>query len=151
MSERPSVADCWSCPTHAAVLDFAATAYESLVRRVIFRLQRIEASGIYGDDYQHKTLWDEYCHEVQQGPHQLLESIWEATVNPIFDAVIEVVPREEAILLTIRAVWDLDRENEMQEFKSLVAPDLIRDNLQRVVNKLASARGMSRFDPTMNR
>jgi hypothetical protein len=73
MSEESSAAD-------SAVLEFATAAYETLARRVIFRLQRIEASSVYGNDYQHKTLWDEYCHEVQDGPY-----------DPIFNSLIETI------------------------------------------------------------
>jgi fructosamine-3-kinase len=42
--------------------------FAALARKVIYRLQRLDASGICGDDHQHKTLWDEFCHEVQWGP-----------------------------------------------------------------------------------
>jgi integrase len=66
-SDKPDV-DCLSCPVRDAVLDFATQSYEALVRKAIVRLQWIKATGIYGDDYGHKTLWDEYCHEVQFGP-----------------------------------------------------------------------------------
>ena len=106
--------ECWSCPTHAAVVEFARNAYLKLARKIIFRLQRIDASGVYGDDYCHKTLWDEYCHEVQEGPYMLLEAAWDATIDPLFDAVIESIPPKEATLLTIGAAWDLDRSEELR-------------------------------------
>jgi hypothetical protein len=51
--------------THEAVLVYAQIEFEGLSRRVIHRLQRINAAGIYGDDYAYKSLWDEWCHEVQ--------------------------------------------------------------------------------------
>src|SRR4051794_1514275 len=101
MSEERYRADCLACPTHTAVLVFASTAYETLARRVIFRLQRIKATGIYGDDYQHRTLWDEYCHEVQEGPYEPLESAWEAAIDPILDSLIQKISPHEAVLLTI--------------------------------------------------
>jgi hypothetical protein len=129
-------------------MEFAAAAYLALARKVIFRLQRIKASGIYGDDYQHKTMWDEYCHEVQEGPHDLLQSAWDDTVDSIIESVIEAIPRHEAVLLTIRAVCDQDREDEMQ-LGTQVAPDLMRNSLRQAVDEMAGARHMSRFDPTM--
>ena len=101
---RDEVTPCWSCPTHAAVLEFSSASYLSLARKVIFRLQRIDASGIYGDDYRHKTLWDEYCHEIQEGPYDLLENVWDVTIDPIVVEVVKAIPREEALLLTIGAV-----------------------------------------------
>jgi hypothetical protein len=91
MSEKPEFTDCLSCSMHDAVLKFAAARYEMLARRVIFRMQRMEAIGLY-DDYRHKTLWDEYCHEVQEGPDYLLESAWHATIDGFVDSVVERFP-----------------------------------------------------------
>jgi hypothetical protein len=145
--EQSTAADCFSCPTHTAILEFAATRYLALARKVVVRLQRIEASGIYGDDYQHKTLWDEYCHEIQNGPYDLLDSMWDATIDPIFASVVKTIPNPEGALLTIRAMWDLDREDYMHPNTVFVAPDLILCNLRRAVVELAGARDISRFDP----
>jgi hypothetical protein len=145
VSENLEFRDCFSCPTHDAVLKFAAAAYEMLARRVIFRLQRIKATGIYGDDYRHKTLWDEYCHEVQEGPYDLLESVWGATIDVTLNSVIENIPHHEAALLTIGAARELGREDEIR-FGG-VAPHLIQSNLHEIVAKLAGFRNMSRFDP----
>ena len=39
--------DCWSCPTHDAILDFAKERYAALTRRAVHQLQRIKASGVY--------------------------------------------------------------------------------------------------------
>ena len=39
-----------------AVWRYGWERFAALARKVIFRLQRLDASGIYGDDYQHKTL-----------------------------------------------------------------------------------------------
>jgi hypothetical protein len=145
--EAPAAADCSLCPTRAAVLEFAATRFQTLARKVVFRLQRNAATGIYGDDYQHKTMWDEYCHEIQNGPYDLLESPWNTTIDSICDSVVKAVPSSEAALLTIRAMWDLDREDEGHSTTVLVAPDLIRCNLRQAVIELAAARNIWRFDP----
>lgn len=138
--------DCWSCPTHNAILEFANERYSALTRRAVFQLQRIKASGVYGDDYRHKTLWDEYCHEVQEGPYDLLDNAWDRTLTPALSAIVDAIPRYEAALLTIGAIWDLDEEYESAPG---IMPDLIRRNLEQMVSKLAGARDMSRFDPTL--
>ena len=140
--------ECWSCPTHAAVIEFARNAYLTLARKVIFHLQRIDASGIYGDDYRHKTLWDEYCHEVQEGPYTLLEAAWDSSIDPLCDFVIGKIPPQEAALLTIGATWDLDRDEELGGVEIAVAPALIQQNLKRILAELAGARDMARFDPS---
>jgi len=41
--------------------------------------------GIFGDEYQPKTLWDEYCHEAQFGPHNPLVSAWNDTLRPFLE------------------------------------------------------------------
>ena len=74
--------------THEAVLAYARIELKGLTRRVIYRLQRINASGIYGDDYAYKSLWDERCHEVQEGPHDQLDSAWTQILCPIVDDVM---------------------------------------------------------------
>ena len=138
--------DCWSCPTHNAILEFANERYSALTRKVVVQLQRIKANGVYGDDYRHKTLWDEYCHEVQEGPYDLLDDAWDKTLGPVLGAIVGAIPRHEAALLTIGAIWDLDEDYETAPG---VMPDLIQRNLQQMVSKLAGTRDMSRFDPTL--
>jgi hypothetical protein len=119
--------------------------YAALVRKVIFRLQRIEASGIFGNDYQHRTLWDEYCHENQNGPHDVLGYAWEATLGPILQYIIETVPHHEAVLLSIGAKWNLDEDIGNHAVDS--DPDLIRRHLKQETIRAAMARDLSRFDP----
>jgi hypothetical protein len=143
---RDDERDCWSCPTHDAILQFANERYSALTRKAVFQLQRIKASGVYGDDYRHKTLWDEYCHEVQEGPYDLLDDAWDKTLGPVLRAIVGAIPRHEAALLTIGAIWDLDEDYETAPG---VMPDLIQRNLQQMVSKMAGTRDMSRFDPTL--
>jgi len=129
-------------------VEFTATVYQALARKVAFKLQRIGATGVYGDDYRHKTLWDEYCHEIQEGPYELLETAWE-TVESIFNSIVEAVPPEEAVLLTIGAMWDLDEYEDVSSVqRPTIYPDLIRHRLRQAVSELAGARNMARFDPT---
>src|SRR5208283_5320094 len=84
--------NCWSCPTHRAVRHFADVAFDALAREVVGQIQDIDATGIFDDDCQHLTLWDEYCHYVQNGPHELLDAVWEETVTPFFTAAVANVP-----------------------------------------------------------
>lgn len=50
-----------------AVHSHARVEIRSLARRAKYRLQRLEATDIYGGDYKFKSLWDEFCHEAQEG------------------------------------------------------------------------------------
>jgi hypothetical protein len=69
--------DYFRCPTHRAVREFSRVAFAALARKVIRRLQLIPASGIFDADRPHKSLWDEYCHEVQNGPHDMVDRPWD--------------------------------------------------------------------------
>ena len=93
---------------HDAVMKYGEIEFQGLVRRVIYRLQQFPASGIYGDAYTYKTLWDEWCHEVQEGPHDLLEWAWDQTLPPFFKDVIDRVPAHTRELLSKYAQWELD-------------------------------------------
>jgi hypothetical protein len=97
--------------THQAVCAYARAEFEVLTRKVIYRLQRFGASGIF-EQYGYKTLWDEYCHGVQQGPHDLLQWAWDADITPFLEDVVERVPSHVAVLLSIFAVWELEEPNE---------------------------------------
>jgi hypothetical protein len=135
---------CCSCPTHKAVLLFSQVRYAALARKVVFQLQRFEATGIYGSG--HRTLWDEYCHERQNGSYvDELDSAWKATIDPFLNGVVDKVPQHEVVLLTIGAIWNLDEDIEAEADCS--APDLMCRNLEQEVAKVAMARDMSRFDP----
>ena len=147
VDEIPELKDCRACSTHKAVLQFAEKAYEGLARKVIYGLQQIDSTGIYGGDYRYKTLWDEYCHEVQNGPHDLLEVEWEHTFYSILDSIAETIPPHEGALLTISAAWELDKD-DVEMTSVCVAPDLIRENLKRVVDRIAGRREMWRFAPS---
>ncbi|MEC9344631.1 MAG: hypothetical protein VYB54_00285 [Pseudomonadota bacterium] len=122
--------------TQAAIRVFARREFQALGRKVIYRLQRIGPSGIFADDLRPRTLWDEYCHEVRHGPHSQLDSAWEQTLTPVLDDVLDRVPRETAVLLTIHASWDADMENDPQMLGS-VSREGLRDMLLRELQAVA--------------
>jgi hypothetical protein len=139
-------ADCWFCPMHRAVLRFADTAFGALARKVADQIQQIDASGIYGDDFKHKTLWDEYCHKIQEGSDEPSETAWEWTITPFLDEIIENTPHEMAVLLTIGAEWCLG-EGESEQVGDLASnPDLMRRYLAQAIAEMAAERDMSIFN-----
>ena len=80
---------------------YAGERAEAMARQVVHRLQRTPASGIFGDDFRYRTLWDEYCHERQQGPHPGLEYAWNATIGPYVGACIDNLSPGERDLLEL--------------------------------------------------
>jgi hypothetical protein len=63
--DRSGWLDCWKCPRGKAIRRFGEKKINELADRAIADLRKINAVGTYGDDYRHKTLWDEYCHEYR--------------------------------------------------------------------------------------
>lgn len=154
------ISDQWSKVlegTHKAVRAYAQTEFDTLTRKVIYRLKRMDASGIYGDDYAYKTLWDEYCHEIQFGPTSLLEFAWEQTLTPFLDDIIEKIPRHSAVLLTIYAAWELDEDmtdasEDMADASDVgaVAPDQIKQVLKDYLGTQAGMSDLQHLDPWRN-
>jgi hypothetical protein len=95
--------------THSAVCKFARNEFSANVRKIIYRMRRFPASGVYGDEFKHKTLWDEYCHEQDNGPSEpLIVMAWGETLSPYFEEVLKSIPADTAILLSIYSLWELE-------------------------------------------
>ena len=132
--------------THAAVRAFARIEIEALTRKVIHSLQRLRSSGIFGDDYLYKSLWDEYCHEVQDGPHAMLEGASNLNIDPFLDHVVEQVPHHVGVLLTIYAAWELD-EHDDANLVGPVWPDVIKRLVRDSLAKKAGMRSLHHLSP----
>ena len=135
--------------THKAVRAYARIELEGLTRRVIYRLQRIAASGIYGDDYAYKSLWDEWCHEVLEGSHDLLDDAWTQTLCPILDDVIDRLPRHAAVLLSVFAACELDEDNDLDLIGSFWS-DGVQRVLQAELDRHAGMRHLDHLGPWRN-
>jgi len=125
-----------------AAITFALKEWPRLARKVAYRMQRISASGIFADDHRHRTLWDEYCHEVQNGPHGLLEDAWETAVDGLVAEVVDNLPSHIATVLTINA----DPEYEPAGDIGAIWRDGLLRALSASVAELAGARSLHRFD-----
>ena len=132
--------------THKAVQKYGKVEFEGLVRRAIYRLQRFPASGIYGNGLGYKTLWDEWCHEVQEGPHGLLESAWNHTLLPILEDVIGRVPQHARVLLAEYARWKLSVDSG-QEPTNFPDAESLLDLLRQRVSEVAINRDIDRLGP----
>jgi hypothetical protein len=117
-----------------------------LARKVVYRLQRLDASGIYGDDYQHKTLWDEFCHEVQCGPYddQIVDA-WAMTIRPFLEAVITPLSENEKMVLFLAT----DEADEFDEDagEPIVSDDALFGGVLSELRSLAGKRNLDQFDP----
>ena len=131
--------------THKAVQKYGKVEFEGLVRRAIYRLQRFPASGIYGDGLGYKTLWDEWCHEVQDS-NSLLEGLWDLTLSPILEDVIDRVPQHARVLLAEYARWELSVDTG-QEPTNFPDAESLLDLLRHRVSEVAINRNLVHLQP----
>jgi hypothetical protein len=110
---------------------FADWRADQLAASVIHRLQRMPVTGIFGDDFAYRTVWDEYCHECQFGPHDMLDLAWDATVNPLIAAVLEKVPSEEMALLDSAEAADLRNGDMTTSIRLAITGKAMDRNLDR--------------------
>ena len=125
---------------YEALLSYSEVQLLSLVRRVVFRLQRLDATGLFGDQLRFKSLWDEYCYEVQNGPHQILETAWEHTLEGIIDEVVRRIPEHEARVLTVFATLEFSVIDD-----GTIWRDGIRDVVQSELRATAAKRDLRRL------
>jgi hypothetical protein len=136
--------------SHAAVIQFGAFRLSALARTTIWHLRRIPASGIWGDDYAFRTLWDEFCHEVQEGPFDMpatdlspwsLSSAFEMTIRPFVDELLEKLSRAEAVLLTLYVIDDLEGV-EKAELAGSVYKDALAGKVIDILREAAGSRDL---------
>ncbi|MBW9088160.1 hypothetical protein JNB91_09925 [Rhizobium wenxiniae] len=136
------MSDAYDLPEAAqtAVFNLAEEVKQRAARRLVHRLQRISASGIYGGDYRYRSLWDEFCHEQQNGPY-FDEDVWGETLEGLLQAEVErLTPGEFEI------VW-LASLPEVEDLKT--APRVqadVRRELRTALEALASTRDLERFE-----
>lgn len=108
---------------------FSDARIQALARKVIHAMQRMPASGIFGDDYRFKSVWDEYCREVQEGPHPMLEAAFYQTVDPMIAWQVDRLEQSERQLLEIALAEDAEEWGDilMAVRKSLQGIAIDRD------------------------
>lgn len=83
-----------------AITRFAMAELTAAGWRMAHRLRRIPASGIYGDAYEHRTLWAELRFEASNGPTDLLETAWDQTLHPFAKDVSSKLTQHTKVLLS---------------------------------------------------
>ena len=123
-----------------AVFNLAEEVKQRAARRLVHRLQRISASGIYGDDYRHRSLWDEFCHEQQNGPY-FDEDIWGDTLEGLLQSEVERLTPGE-----IEIVW-LAALPEVEDLKTAPRSHAeVRQEFRSALENLASTRNLERYE-----
>lgn len=143
--------------TRHAALQFAALRFGQLTSRLIWRLRRIRATGIFEGNYTCRTLWDEYCVELQDGPFDDglfggtdeiglpdVSTAFDSTIDPFLHTAIEALPQQEAVLLTLWAIDDWD-EREQAETAGPINIDAMMTTLRTMLSREASAVDLWKF------
>lgn len=114
------------------MIRFAHCELTLAARRVVYRLRRMKASGIYGDDHGHHNCWDEFCYEVENGPTSALEWAWDATVQPLISDVVNRLPEHVALFLS----WHLASFEE-EEPDEAIRDDLLGEGILSAMKEMA--------------
>ncbi|WBY17301.1 hypothetical protein PF049_03855 [Erythrobacteraceae bacterium WH01K] len=101
------------------LLRLTDTRIQALARKVIHAMKRMPATGIFGDDYPFKSVWDEYCREVQEGPNPMLEAAFDQTVDPMIAWQVDQLDHSERHLLEIALA---EAVNEQHHVRAAIVP-----------------------------
>ncbi|NOV21235.1 hypothetical protein E5S70_35495 [Ensifer adhaerens] len=138
--------------TSSARYDLEGAAQSALVRlateynqraagRIIHALQRRHASGVFGGDYEHKSLWDELCHDAQSGPHFDDQEPWDSILDALLQKEVERLTAAEFEALWLAALPDVDDLTTAPRDAGVIIEEFRSALLQR-----AGERSLERFE-----
>lgn len=108
-----------------------------LVRKVIRRLSRFSAAGLFAE-YRYESLWGEYAHDVQNGPHEGFSSMLDDMAEEACEVVAETLPPHEMRLFDRLAEACGDTEG-------MAGVTYLIERLREEVSSAAAARNLDRY------
>ena len=122
----------------AAIRAFAKVRFLAMAEEIAADLRNRRATDIYGDDIGAKSIWDEYCYETQNGPTFELADAWSSLLDPLIADLVERLPYEETVLLTIAEQWQTDLpELDHGEGRYSANPDMIAQAIRAALFRVA--------------
>jgi hypothetical protein len=139
-----------------AVRRFAAARFDALVAALVGQLKEMPASGIYSDICNFRTVWDEYCYGIQEGPHDsqyeilggphdIFAATWDPTLETMITTALDAIPDPEAVLLTVVAQWRIE-EDEGPCGPLAADCELLCRTVRGIIDTLAMDRNMSEIE-----
>jgi len=117
--------------------DWERARLRELRRKVIHRLSRMPASGMFSE-YRYESLWGEYAHDVQNGDHEDFSLMLHDMAEDACEAVAETVPPHEMRLF--------DRLAEAcGETEGMAGISYLVGRLKEEVSSAAAARNLDRY------
>jgi hypothetical protein len=111
------------CSANRALRNFSRMRFSALARDVAALLEQIEATNVFGNEFKHRTLWDEYCHEVQVREDGSQEIPCCASFSSAMFAVMGTIDGSEKELLNIGAKWHVEEgQKESANMVGIVDP-----------------------------
>jgi hypothetical protein len=132
--------DYWAA-CHSAIIAWAKPQFDNLAKQTIENLKKQPAVGMFEAEYRFRNYWDEYSHEVQNGP--FMEE-WHETVEAFCHGVVEAIDRPSLTLLSIAAIEDQGEDEDTVNADG-IWPDLVVRVVQEALNQAASERDLDHF------
>ncbi|QRM42818.1 hypothetical protein [Rhizobium sp. BG4] len=125
----------------SALVRLAAEYNQRAAGRIVHALQRQHASGVFGGDYDHKSLWDELCHDAQNGPHFEDDEPWDSILAPLLQKEVERLTAAEFEVLWLAAIPDVD--DLATAFRDA---GVIKEEFRSALLQRAGERNLERFE-----
>ncbi|MBB4183918.1 hypothetical protein GGE07_000531 [Sinorhizobium terangae] len=124
----------------SALFRLAAEYNQRAAGRIIHVLQRRQASGVFGGDYDHKSLWDELCHDAQNGPH-FDDDPWGGMLDALLQKEVKRLTAAEFDALWLAALPDVGDLRTASRDVGVIKEEFRAALLQR-----AGERNLERFE-----
>jgi hypothetical protein len=85
----------------SAILAFADGRFNAISEEMANQMKNMPAVGVYGDDFQQRTLWGEYRLAITRDIGGSLKWIWHETLNQILKPIIDNLALAERRLLAL--------------------------------------------------
>jgi len=143
-----------------AIRQVIEAKYDRCVNRVVHRLRRINSSEWQGDDAPERNLWDHWKRELQEEQSVVYELL-EDLVRDVVWTVVEQLPHEDGVLLTLNADA-FDDLGESQDEPAFMLDVVAEELLSRVdgravdephrpeVQRLLDGMALDRYDRDMD-
>ena len=126
--------------SEAALRRLADEYRNRAARRIIHALQRSPATGVYGYDYRHRSLWDELCHKTQSGPYWD-DDLWDSVLDPLLEREVGRLTPAEIEIVWLSTLPDVD---DLQT--AARDPEVVSEALRSGLMEAAGNRNMERFE-----